>query len=200
VTHGQFDDDLVIEAPLLTADEADSLLSLVTSGNLEARERLLNVLYGELKGIARRLMSRDAAVLTLQPTELLHEAAMRLLRLDRLRWNDHGHFLAICTRLMRQVIIDEIRRVRAKKRQHIAVTTSFADLAEQPVDLDIEALDAALTQLAEVNGDLARIVELRFFVGLTTEETARLLDVSDSTIKRQWRVARAWLLAQIEVV
>jgi RNA polymerase sigma factor (TIGR02999 family) len=180
----------------MTAAEISAVSAAATQAQV-ANEALLNSFYSELRGLAARVLANDRDVLAIQPTELLHEAAMRVLRLDRLTWNDHQHFLATCVRLMRQVIIDEVRKVRAQKRQHIAVTTSFGDIEAEAVDVDIVALDSALTRLEVVNPDYSRIVELRYFVGLSIEEIARLLGVSESTVKRQWRGARAWLLTQM---
>lgn len=122
---------------------------------------------------------------------------MRLLDLSSISWQDRRHFFAMSARVMRQVLIDEVRRARADKRAHQPVTLVTAMVDEQQVantpDIDVEALDDALTQLAAVSEMHAKVVELRFFAGLTTEEIAGVLGSSESTVKRAWRSARAWL-------
>ena len=136
-------------------------------------------------------------MLTLHPTELVNEAALRLIRLDRMTWQDRAHFLAICSRIMRQVIVDKARHVRAAKRQHLTVTTSWLrdNVAAEPIDAD--RMDTALQQLAQVSPEHARLVELRFFVGLTIAEIAHVTGSSERTVKRQWQSARAWLLESL---
>ncbi len=160
-------------------------------------EQLLEALYPRLRALAGRILREDAPVLTLQPTELAHEVVLRLLRLERMDWNDRGHFLAFCARLMRQVVVDAARRARAMKRRHIAVTTSWlhAEVAQNSVEP--ERMDELLSELEQFSAEHARIVELRFFVGLSIPEIAEALQVSESTIKRQWQSARAWLLQRM---
>lgn len=172
----------------------EAVLAQAITGSPEARDKLINTLYPQLRASAARMLRYDASVLTLQPTELVHEAAMRLIRLDRLRWQDRAHFLAICSRVMRQVIVDQARRVRANKRQHLSVTTSWLKNQAAPEPIDAEALDQALTRLAEVSPERAQIVELRFFVGLDVREIAHVTQTSERTVKRHWQSARAWLL------
>ena len=163
--------------------------------------RLLELCYQQLRGIARRLLARDSAAVLLMPTELVNEAAMRIMRLERMKFNDRVHFLATAAHVMRQVLLDEVRRSRASKRQVSKVTTSFLkDLPAAEALVDFEDMDEALKRLAEVAPDYARVVELRFFVGLTIEEIAEVMGVSDSTVKRNWRAARAWLMDQLLTV
>jgi RNA polymerase sigma factor (TIGR02999 family) len=166
--------------------------------NSPSGTKLLELCYQQLRVIARRLLSRDSASVLLMPTELVNEAAMRIMRLDRMRFNDRVHFLATAAHVMRQVLLDEVRRSKASKRRVSKVTTSFLkDLAAPDALIDFEDMDEALKRLAEVAPDYARVVELRFFVGLTIEEIADVMGVSDSTVKRNWRAARAWLLDQL---
>ena len=154
---------------------------------------MLSELYGELRQAAARMLRRDAPALTLQPTELVNEAALRIVRLERMTWADRQHFFATSARIMRQAMMDAIRSRRRAKRQAPTILIGGHD---EP-DLDAERLDAALTRLESVEPELARIVELRFFVGLGIEEIAALFGTSDRTIKRRWKAARLWLLAEL---
>lgn len=152
--------------------------------------------YEEFRQLARRVLSSDGGKLQIQPTDLAHEAAIRLMRLDRLSVADRAHFLALSAKVMRQTLLDEVRRARASKRQAPGLLTMWPD-GEGGAPVDIEALDEALRELAAISPERARIVELRFFAGLTMEEVAVELGDSESTIKRRWRVARAWLLDRL---
>jgi RNA polymerase sigma factor (TIGR02999 family) len=167
------------------------------SGSHPAREKLLEMCYSELRMLARRMLVGDSAALRLQPTDLANEAALRMLRLDRMEWNDRAHFLATAATVMRQALLDEVRRFRADKRQAPPVLTTLVQTGVSTVDLDLERLDGSLTRLSQVSPERARLVELRFFVGLTIEETADVLGSSAATVKRQWDAARAWLLRDL---
>lgn len=154
---------------------------------------MLDRYYDEYRRLARNVLSGDSARAYLQPTELAHEAAIRLFRLERMDIAGRTHFLSLSARVMRQVLIDEVRRFRAQKRQAPPVVTQWPEDQARPV-FDLEAFDESLKRLYEVDPERARIVELRFYGGLTLEEIADTGEVSLSTVKRQWRVARAWLL------
>jgi len=167
------------------------------SGSQPAREQLLEMCYSELRMLARRLLAGDSSSYRLQPTELANEAALRVLKLDRMEWNDRAHFLATAATVMRQALIDEVRRFRADKRTPVDVLTTLIDTGVGTAELDLERLDESLRRLAEVSPDRARLVELRFFVGLTVEATAEVLGSSAATVKRQWDAARAWLLRDL---
>lgn len=167
------------------------------AGVESARHQLLDLCYAELRRVAHRMLAGDEAALRLQPTELANEVAVRVLKLDRMQWNDRAHFLATAATVMRQALIDEVRRFRAGKRQLPAVITTLFDPGIATIDLDIERLDLALTRLAAISAERARLVELRFFVGLTIEETAEVLGISAATVKRRWDAARAWLLREL---
>ena len=158
------------------------------------RDLMLAELYGDLRAAAARLLSREAPNLTLQPTELVNEAAIRVMRLERMSWQDRQHFFATAARILRQSMIDAIRRRKSAKRQAPDIFLADADDGSQ---LDIEALDAALTRLETVSPELARIVELRFFVGLGIDEVALLTEQSERTVKRRWQAARMWLAAEL---
>ncbi|MFO1401419.1 MAG: ECF-type sigma factor [Steroidobacteraceae bacterium] len=163
-------------------------------GERQAQEQLLAACYQELRAIARSLLARDSAAQHLQPTELAHEAALRLLRFDRIELRDRNHFLALSARVMRQVLVDEVRRQRAQKRQARGLLTTWFEPGLDATVLDIEALDRSLSRLAAISPERARVVELRFFAGLGLPEIAALLQVSERTLKRHWQAARAWLL------
>lgn len=175
----------------------DALWEGFSRGEARAQSRLLSLYYEELRVMARRMLYRDAASFHLQPTELTNEAALRVMRLDRIQWRDKVHFLAMSCRVMRQVLLDEVRKFRAAKRQAPHAITTWFDPETHRSPVDVEAVDSALTQLAIVSEERARVVELRFFGGLTIEEIALELDSSPSTVKRQWQAARAWLLAHL---
>lgn len=184
-------------APAPAADPV-RLWNEVLGGSNAAREQLLTLCYAELRSLARHMLAGDSAAYRLQPTELVNEAVLRVLKLDRMQWADRAHFLATAATIMRQTLIDEVRRFRADKRQRPPVLTTWLDPGLSTLDLDLERLDQSLTRLAQVSADRARLVELRFFVGLTIEATAEVLGISQATVKRQWDAARAWLLRDLQ--
>jgi RNA polymerase sigma factor (TIGR02999 family) len=158
------------------------------------RDRMLAELYDELRGAAARLLRREAPFLTLQPTELVHEAAMRIARLERMSFQDRQHFFATGARILRQAMVDEIRKKRSAKRRAPTVTIQVDSVPA----VDVEALDAALVKLEAASPELAKIVELRYFVGLGIPEIAIVSDASESTIKRRWQTARLWLASELQ--
>ena len=174
--------------------DAARLWREAAAGSERSREQLLEMCYSQLRMIARRMLSGDSCANRLQPTELANETALRVLKLDRMDWRDRAHFLATAATVMRQALLDEVRRFRAAKRQAPAIFTTLVDPGVPTMDVDIERLDHSLHRLAEVSPDRARLVELRFFVGLTIEATAEILAISPATVKRQWDAARTWLL------
>jgi RNA polymerase sigma factor (TIGR02999 family) len=175
----------------------DTLWEGVARGEARARDRLLAAHYAEFRKIARRVLRDDAGTLAIQPTDLAHEAAIRILKLRRIDWRDRAHFLATSARIMRQTLIDEVRRHRASKRQAPAVLTVWREPGKSAA-FDLEQFDAVLARLFEVDAERARVVELRFYAGLTLAEAAIALGVSESTVERRWRGARAWLLSALE--
>lgn len=188
------------QAPEAVVVDLKTLWEGFGRGDAAARDRLLALHYDEMRRVARKVLRDEGAKLHIQPTELANEAAIRLLHLDRIAWKERTHFLAVSARVMRQILIDEVRRFRAQKRQAPPVVTRWVDHAADErarAPLDLEAFDDSLTRLAAVDPDKARLVEMRFFVGLTIEEIAQMDGVSESTVKRQWRTARAWLLKDL---
>jgi RNA polymerase sigma factor (TIGR02999 family) len=158
------------------------------------RDAMLADLYDELRAAASRLLRREAPYLTIQATELVNEAALRVMKLERMSWHDRQHFFATGARVLRQAMIDAIRRRKSDKRQ--APTVLF-DSEHDTSGIDVEALDEALTRLEAASPDLAKIVELRFFVGLGMGEIAVVTNQSESTIKRRWKTARLWLASEL---
>ncbi len=179
-------------------DAADSGVGLdaFRAGSPRAREALMSQCYRELRSIARRVLRADGDALLIQPTDLAHEAAIRVLGLDRIVLRDRSHFLALSARVMRQALLDEVRRYRARKRQAPPILTQWNPGVEAS-NFSLEGFDAALERLFAVDADRARVVELRFYAGLTMTEIAEATDSSVSTVERRWRAARAWLLAAL---
>jgi RNA polymerase sigma factor (TIGR02999 family) len=172
------------------------LLLAWRSGNQEALARLTPLIYGELHRLAHRYMGRERAGDVLQTTELVHEAYLRLVDCDTVGWRDRAHFLAIAAQSMRRILVDFARRRRSQKRGGLWQMQSFDDalaVAAEPEN-DFTALDDALNELARMDARKARVVELRFFGGLSVEEVACVLEVSTDTIGRDWNAAKAWLL------
>lgn len=176
--------------------EVTSLLRAWRAGDDEAIGRASTLLYQELRHQARLHMRREAPGHVLQTTALVHETFLRLVEGDAVQLNDRTHFLAAAARVMRHVLIDLARRQGRQKRGARALHVPLAPdtLATDPHSVDLAALDQALDALAAFDARKARVVELRFFGGLTVEETAEVLHVSIETIQRDWRLARSWLL------
>lgn len=176
-----------------------SLLQQWREGDGSARDRLVAVLYPELRALADRQLRGERGNHTLQPTALVNEAYLRLSGLDRIEWQDRVHFMHMAARVMREVLVDHARRRAASKRDGgERVSLTGLDLAAGDAGgIDVAALDGALDALERLDPDKARIVELRYFGGLTIEETAQVLEISDATVKREWALARAWLRREL---
>lgn len=176
-----------------------ALLDRARQGQPAAVEQLVPLLYAELRRIAARALRGERPGQTLQPTALVHEAYLRLLKDDSLSFQNRAHFLAIAARSMRQILVEHARARGAKKRggQRQRVTLDEGAAAAPPREVELVALDAALERLERIDPAHARIVELRFFGGLTNEEAAEALNVSPATVKRRWAVARAWLYREL---
>jgi RNA polymerase sigma factor (TIGR02999 family) len=170
----------------------------VTGGPQPAREELIVHVYDELRRLAAGYLRRERADHTLQPTALVHEAYMRLAAQQGVDWRNREHFVGVAAEMMRRVLVDHARgHGRAKRAGGLKLSLTEADgFAEGEAD-DLIALDEALKRLARRHPQKSRIVELRFFGGLSIEETARILEVSDSTVERDWKFARAWLAREM---
>jgi RNA polymerase sigma factor (TIGR02999 family) len=176
------------------------LLRAWSGGDEGALERLIPLVEAELRRLARGYMGSERRDHTLQVTALINEAFLRLTDARQLRWQDRAHFLGISARLMRRVLVDHARARGYQKRGDGArrVMLDEALVASPGLSLEILALDRALDELAAADPRKARVIELRFFGGLTVEETAEALHVSTDTVKRDWRVARLWLLRELK--
>ena len=170
------------------------------AGDSDAMRRLVPLVEAELHAIARRCMRGERSGHSLQATALVNEAYVRLVDAQRIRWQDRAHFLAMSARLMRRVLVDHARARGYQKRGGAAVKVTLVEgmggSDERPHDL--VALDDALNALAALDARKSRVVELRFFGGLSVEETARELGVSTDTVLRDWKFARAWLVRELE--
>jgi RNA polymerase sigma factor (TIGR02999 family) len=173
------------------------LLARWRSGDAEARDELVPVVYDELRKIARRCLAGQKPGHTLQPTALVHEAYLRLANRDSVDWQNRVHFFALSAQMMRQILVDHARRQGAAKRGGNAITIDVDEAsvaAKAPgSDLDLLALNEAMEKLAALDPRQCRIVELRFFGGLSIEETAQVAGISPATAKREWATARLWL-------
>ena len=171
------------------------LLQAWSEGDASARDRLIPLVYGELRRRAAAHLRRESRHNTLQPTALVHEAYLRLVDQRRAAWQNRAQFFAVASQMMRRILVDRARaRKRAKREGRWArVTLDEAVMLERPRDVDVLDLDMALTHLSEFDERKSRIAELRFFAGLTLEETGEALGLSVATVERDWRAARAWL-------
>ena len=188
-----------------SSQSATELFARARAGNTEALADLFPLLYDELRRLAARHIGREYGPRTLQATALVHEAYLRLVPEDDLAWADRAHFFAVAAKSMRQVLIDRARARHAQKRGGLMAPVTLND--ELPIrregpgkadeTIDLIALDTALTKLEALDTKQARMVELRFFAGLTIEETAQVMQSSPATVKRLWTFAQAWLRREL---
>jgi RNA polymerase sigma factor (TIGR02999 family) len=175
------------------------LLRNWSDGDKQAQEKLFQVVYDELHRQAARYLRNEHDGLSLQTTDLIHEAYLRLINQQHVEWQNRLHFFAIAAKVMRRILVDHVRERQAVKRGgsdiRLPLEEALAVLPEQ--NLDFVALDEALNRLAQIDAQQSEIVELRFFSGLSVEETAQVLDVSERTVKRDWNVAKAWLRREL---
>lgn len=180
-------------------DIVAELLVRWNAGDVSARDALVPYVYDELRRIARRCLASQVRDHTLQPTALVHEAYLRLARRDAGNYRDRMHFFALSAQIMRQILIDHARKSSSAKRGANAITISLDEALDSPQDdsrkpgLDLIALDNAMNQLASLDPRQCKIVELRFFGGLSIEEAAEVVEISPATAKREWATARVWL-------
>lgn len=179
--------------PLST--QISKLLDDWGKGNEDAREALIPLVYDELRRIARRRLRAERPDHTLESAALVHEAYFRLLEAEAPSWHDRAHFFGVAAQIMRHILVDHARHRRAAKRggggPRLTLDTKIALMPKKEVDL--LALDDALNKLASLDPQQSRMIEMKFFGGLSIEETATVLDISPATVKREWATARAWL-------
>jgi RNA polymerase sigma factor (TIGR02999 family) len=180
--------------------EVTKLLIRLTEGDHAVLDALLPAVYDELRRLASNYLRRERVGHTLQPTALVHEAYIRLVDQTRVEWQNRAHFFGVAAQMMRRILVDHARAQAADKRggdaQKLSLDENIDVSAMRPSEL--VALDEALERLAQLDPQKSRLVELRFFGGLSVEETAEVLGVSAPTVKRQWRMAKAWLYGQVK--
>ena len=183
----------------LPGQDVTALLKVWSGGDRQALERLMPLVYGELRKLAASYLRTERPDHTLQPTALVHEAFLRLVDQRSVDWASRAHFFGIAAQMMRRILVDHARKRHAAKRDatRYRVVTALAEEPEPDQGPELLALDQALDGLSELDPRQARIVELRFFAGLTVEETAEVVQISTATVKREWRTARAWLKREI---
>jgi RNA polymerase sigma factor (TIGR02999 family) len=170
-----------------------------SNGDREALDKLIPIVYQELRRQAARYLRREHPGHTLQTTGLIHEAYLRLIDQRSVQWQNRAHFFAISAQLMRRILVDHARSREAAKRGGSDIKLPLEDgmIASEVREVDLVALDEALERLAAIDPQQGHVVELRFFSGLSVEETAEVLGVSQRTVKRDWNVAKAWLRREI---
>jgi RNA polymerase sigma factor (TIGR02999 family) len=175
------------------------LLRAWSQGDKSAFERLVPLVYEELHRLARRYMRQERPDHTLQATSLVNEAYLRLIDVNRVEWRDRAHFLAVAAQMMRRILVESARNRRRQKRGGGAVHLNLDEVQELPdsKEHDVVGLSDALSGLATFDARMSQVVELRFFGGLTVDETAEVLNVSPETVMRDWKTAKAWLLREI---
>ncbi len=179
--------------------EITQILQQWNDGEEEAKERLLSFVYQELKRQARFLMSKERSDHTLQPTALVHEAFMKMGEASGVKWESRAHFYGVTSRLMRQILVDHARLHAADKRGNNPIHFSTDDI-DIPVDEradSILAVDEVLQRLAAIDERQAKVVEMRFFGGMTNQEIAETLEVGERTVAREWQSARLWLYREL---
>lgn len=187
-----------MEAP--SESEVTILLQAWSAGDEQALDRLTALVYEDLHRAAHRYMAGERSSHTLQTTALIHEVYLRLVDIKRVNWQNRAHFLAICARLMRRILIDWANKHNAQKQggkaPHLSLDEALT-VSSQPHP-DLLKVDDALNRLARVDQRKSQVVELRFFGGLSVEETAEVLQVSGETVMRDWRLAKVWLLRELD--
>ena len=185
--------------PVTHMSEITDLLDQMSGDDPRATSELMERVYDELHRLAAAYMRRERGDHTLQTTALVHEAYLRLIGQRDIAWKNRAHFLGVAAQMMRRVLVDHARAHLCRRRGGLQEKVSLDDVCISPRthSADLVTLDEALTRLAQIDARQAQIVELRFFGGLTTEETAKTLGVSTKTVNRDWLVARAWLRGEI---
>ena len=179
--------------------DVTALLLEWSGGNRAALDELMPLIYAEFRQLASRALSRERPNHTLQSTALAHELYLKLIDQKRAQWRDREHFFAMASQIIRRILVDYARRLHAQRRGGLdtRITLDEALAPQQDRDLNLVELDNALEALSQIDSQQARIIELRFFGGLSIEATGRVLGVSPSTVNREWNLARAWLYREL---
>jgi RNA polymerase sigma factor (TIGR02999 family) len=179
--------------------DATELLRAWSNGDGSALDRLLPLVYEELRRLAQRYMRRERPDHTLQATSLVNEAYLRLIDVNRIQWQNRAHFLAVAAQTMRRILVESARRRHRHKRGGDVVLVALDEAQDvgQATGADLVALSDALTALATFDPRMSQVVELRFFGGLSVDETADVLNVSPETVMRDWKTAKVWLLREL---
>jgi RNA polymerase sigma factor (TIGR02999 family) len=179
--------------------EVTALLVNWSNGDSRALDELMPLVYGELRRLAAAYLRRERSTHTLQSTALVNEAFLRLVNQQDVQWRNRAHFFGIAAQMIRRILVDHARAAQAEKRGAGAIRIELDDhlAVSQQNDLDLVGLDDSLAKLAALDERQARIVELRFFTGLSVEETAEVMQLSTATVKREWSSARAWLFREM---
>jgi RNA polymerase sigma-70 factor, ECF subfamily len=186
-----------VEEPQFNSVDGDltDVLLAVGEGDPEAMNQLLEAVYGDLRRMCRNRLGNDPHMQALQPTELVHEVYVRLIDQRRVNWANRSHFFSVAARLIRRVLVDQVRSLKREKRggtrRRVSLSATIPDADGRAID--VLALEEALTELAEINETAASIVEMRFFGGQTHEDIAYVLGTSERSIRRHWTFAKAWL-------
>lgn len=184
-----------------TSHDVTQLLLKWSSGNKDAFSELLPLVYKELQKIAHRYLNRERNANTLQTTALVHEAYIKLIDQNRVQWQNRAHFFGIAAQAMRRILVDNARQRLADKRgkgaEKVSIDEGLIDISDERAG-NLVNLDDALKKLAEIDAQKSQLVELRYFGGLSIEETAEVLGVSVATVNRQWRTAKAWLYNEVK--
>lgn len=185
--------------PASSQPRITQMIEQASNGDREARQEVIGLIYDELHRLAAVAMSRERQEHLLQATALVNEAYLRLIDVNRVEWRNRTHFLALAAQMMRRILIESARSRQRQKRGGGAVRVNIDDLGElpEPQERNLVALGDALSALAMFDARMSQVVELRFFGGLSVEETADVLNVSPETVNRDWKTAKAWLLREL---
>ncbi len=181
------------------AEEITQLLLRWSDGDRSALDKLLPLVYDELRRLARSYLRRHPQQSVMQPTILVHEAYLKLINQQQVSWQNRAQFFGLAAKVMRDLLVDHARRTNAAKRGggNYSVSLSEADRVGQQKEFDLIALDEALDRLAKLDSRHSRVVEMKFFAGLNIEEIAEALSISHATVERDWNLARAWLYREL---
>jgi RNA polymerase sigma factor (TIGR02999 family) len=179
--------------------EITILLKNLKQGDKSKQDEIMNILYQELRGFAGNILRSENQTITFQATELVNEAYIRMFDSEQLDWTDRTHFLSTAIVVMRRFLVDHARKKNTQKRISKRDLNAFEDefYSTESLELDVVKLDDALTELEQLDERQAKVVEMRFFGGLSETEVAKIMDISRSTVKREWKAAKMWLLHQI---